>query len=541
MVRGAERVEHAVEDGARVRVVECRRLRSGRLLRGRGGLGRLHRPPPPHQPHQAAAARGLGGEGFRLGLRLGHTRLAAQRPLRAPARGLQAHAARGAFRPPFDDRLGLGAGDADLAELAQVPGERGHVGHFRPQLGRRLDDRTLGLHRPGDSRAGDGLLPAAGLGSFTRMIRRRTVIACAVVVALGVTLDAGAATRVGTPGPDRIVATGGAGDQISGGGGRDVIIGAAGPDRLFGETGPDHLFGRGNDDMIDGGSGDDTALGGPGNDTIAGGFGHDDLDGDEGNDTIDGGGAPDQLKGGVGDDVLHGGNGRDAINGGPGNDEIHSDSGPDTIDAGAGDDKVYVNNGTAVQAAECGPGNDTIYINPYNRPGGISNAQALRKGRIRDCESVIEAETAVDPTKGATRTADSRKGGTLRGSERNDNLLGGPGPDHIFGHGGDDVIWGNRLPGGRSFGTDLIDGQDGNDTIYGGRGDNVIHGGRGDDFLQGGPLGNRIFGEDGNDTMRLRGNGRNRVQAGGGDDTIQAFSRGGTGGGWGPGGRTVDI
>jgi Ca2+-binding RTX toxin-like protein len=212
--------------------------------------------------------------------------------------------------------------------------------------------------------------------------------------------------------------------------------------------------------------------------------------------------------------VLHGGNGRDAINGGPGNDEIYSDSGPDTIDAGDGDDKVYVNNGTAVQAVECGPGNDVIYINPYNKPGGVSNSQAVREGRIRNCESVVESEQVVDPTKGVTRTADSRKGGTLRGTERNDNLLGGPGPDHLFGRGGDDTIWGNRLPGGRSFGTDTILAGDGNDTVYGGRGGNVIYGGRGDDFLQGGPLGNRILGQDGNDTIRLRGNGR-KPRAGG--------------------------
>jgi Ca2+-binding RTX toxin-like protein len=194
-----------------------------------------------------------------------------------------------------------------------------------------------------------------------------------------------------------------------------------------------------------------------------------------------------------------------------------------------------------VPAVECGPGNDTIYLNPYNKPGGISNAQAVREGRIRNCESVLESEQVVDPTKGVTRTADSRKGGTLRGSERNDNLLGGPGPDHLFGRGGDDTIWGNRLPGGRSFGTDTILAGDGNDTVYGGRGGNVIYGGRGDDFLQGGPLGNRILGQDGNDTIRLRGNGRNRVQAGAGNDTIEAFSRGRTSVDCGPGFDTVNI
>ena len=108
-----------------------------------------------------------------------------------------------------------------------------------------------------------------------------------------------------------------------------------------------------------------------------------------------------------------------------------------------------MNNGTAVRRVDCGPGEDTIYINPRTSRGGISNSQALREGRIRNCEDVIAEKAAAPPaTRGIKRFAGSG-GAVLEGTERNDNLLGGGGSDTIWGRGGDDVIWGNRLPSGR--------------------------------------------------------------------------------------------
>src|SRR5215204_7431470 len=144
------------------------------------------------------------------------------------------------------------------------------------------------------------------------------------------------------------------------------------------------------------------------------------IDGGDGEDQLDGGAAPDTVNGGPGNDVIHGGSGADSISAGPGDDQLYSDSGPDRIDAGDGNDTVWVNNGTAVEEVDCGPGDDTIYINPYNRKGGISNAADIRRGKIRDCEHVVEQEKIHDPTKGITRDANSRQGGTLRGSERNE-------------------------------------------------------------------------------------------------------------------------
>ena len=187
---------------------------------------------------------------------------------------------------------------------------------------------------------------------------------------------------------------------------------------------------------------------------------------------------------------------------------------------------MWVNNGTAVETVDCGPGDDTIYINPYNRKGGISNAADIRRGNIRDCEHVVEQEKIHDPTKGITRDANSRQGGTLRGTERNDNLLGGPGPDTLLGHAGDDILWGNRLHDGRSYGTDKIAAGPGNDTVYGGRAGNRINGDDGNDFLQGGPKRNRIRAGNGDDTVRLRGSGPNTVYGGAGNDIVEAFAQG---------------
>jgi len=131
-----------------------------------------------------------------------------------------------------------------------------------------------------------------------------------------------------------------------------------------------------------------------------------------GNDVLDGGPAPDRVFGGDGD--------------------VHGDSGGDRIAAGAGDDVVYGNNGTAVRSVDCGPGDDTIALNPYDAPGGVSNAQALRRHRIVGCGHVIEAPAVLDPSVG-TKAMASSAGETLQGTGRNDNLMGGHGSDILLG------------------------------------------------------------------------------------------------------------
>jgi hypothetical protein len=97
------------------------------------GRRRINRAQNPGRGSGSGSGSGLGlGLGRRL--RLAHRRLGGQRDPRAPARGLEPHAAGSQVALPFDDRLGLRARDADLAELAEVACQRPGVGDLRPQL-----------------------------------------------------------------------------------------------------------------------------------------------------------------------------------------------------------------------------------------------------------------------------------------------------------------------------------------------------------------------------------------------------------------------
>jgi Ca2+-binding RTX toxin-like protein len=355
-------------------------------------------------------------------------------------------------------------------------------------------------------------------------VSRTLLILIAALVAVPIA-EAIAQTKTGTPGRDRLKGRANQPTEIFAMGGGDTVLGGEAADRLWGETGGDRLFGRGGDDLLNGGSGDDTIDGGEGNDTIVGDFGRDTIDGGGGDDNIDSGGAGDEVRGGIGNDLIHGGGAGDTLDGGPGDDEIHSDSGPESILGSDGNDQVHINVGDLIKLVDCGPGADTIYIDPAGTEGGDSHRKSIRQREIRNCENIVEAAHERDPTEGVTRQANSRQGGTLRGTERNDTLLGGPGGDLLLGRGGDDILWGNRLPSGRSYGTDRIVAGDGNDTVYGGRGRNRIDGEGGNDYLQGGAGFNDIAGGDGDDHIYLRGEGTNRVNAGVGNDRIDAYAR----------------
>ena len=295
---------------------------------------------------------------------------------------------------------------------------------------------------------------------------------------------------------------------------------------------------------MDGGSGGDRLEGAEGNDWMVGGFGGDHMLGAAGNDYIDGGSAGDHIAGGSGDDTLHGGSGTDHINGGSGNDQIYADSGGEIIDAGEGDDTVYVNNGTASREVDCGPGNDVLHINPRDKRGGFHDHKSLRSGRFRNCESVFETERPHDPTKGRRKLTHDR-GGRAKGTERNDTLLGSFGPDRLIGLGGNDVLWANRKPTGRSHGTDRVSAGPGDDIVYGASrgGHTIIDGGPGNDYLQGGGVisTNFIKGGSGSDTIRLVGHGFNRVLAGPGDDIIYAYSKDAVRIDCGPGKDTIRV
>jgi Ca2+-binding RTX toxin-like protein len=74
--------------------------------------------------------------------------------------------------------------------------------------------------------------------------------------------------------------------------------------------------------------------------------------------------------------------------------------------------------------------------------------------------------------------------GTIRGTHRSDELLGGNGNDTIFGRGRADVIWGDYKPSGQpTTQVDHLYGGDGADFIYASHGRNVIAAGAGNDTV----------------------------------------------------------
>ena len=160
VVRGAERVERVREHGRAGGGLDRRQRVRGTRRRDRCGR-RLRRAPAEQARPEAAPWRRRHRLGLRFRLwrrRIDHHGQRRERDRRAPAGRLQPHGAGGQVALPVDDRLRLRAGDPDLAELAQVAGERGHVGQLRPQLGRTLDERALGFHRMGASPAARGFL-----------------------------------------------------------------------------------------------------------------------------------------------------------------------------------------------------------------------------------------------------------------------------------------------------------------------------------------------------------------------------------------------
>ena len=154
--------------------------------------------------------------------------------------------------------------------------------------------------------------------------------------------------------------------------------------------------------------------------------------------------------------------------------------------------------------------------------------------------SVVSRVMTLDPIPGVQRTGsdmnDTLSGGLgpdrLDGGLGNDTLYGGDGPDTLIGGEGDDLIFGgasaadlrdvifggagnDRIDAG--YGNDQVYGGDGNDTVEGGFGVDEIIGQGGDDVLTGSAFSDLIFGGDGDDFIN-GGFGSDRVNGGAGAD-----------------------
>ena len=170
--------------------------------------------------------------------------------------------------------------------------------------------------------------------------------------------------------------------------------------------------------------------------------------GGAGNDVLTGSGS---LSGEAGDDLLTGGERADELRGGEGADRLSGGAGDDILHDEAGDD-----------ALDGGDGKDTLTV--YSDRGFFVDLAAgvAAEGAQRDTVTAFERVLGGDGPD------------TLFGSERGEELRGGPGADVIDGRGGDDAIDGGT-------GRDRLRGGDGDDRLRYtaqscGAGDDVVEG-----------------------------------------------------------------
>jgi len=178
-------------------------------------------------------------------------------------------------------------------------------------------------------------------------------------------------TIAGMPAPD--ICPKATYNGIQGGPGDDVLRGDELRDLIRSETGDDVLAGRGGDDCIDAGLDDDVVKGGEGDDAIDAENGRDRVFGGPGDDAIDGQGDRDTLRGEEGDDRLYGGFADDHLVGGKGDDLLDGNTGADRFEGEGGDDYIDAmynereSSRPVVDVIDCGPGNDTVKANTYDR------------------------------------------------------------------------------------------------------------------------------------------------------------------------------
>jgi Ca2+-binding RTX toxin-like protein len=117
----------------------------------------------------------------------------------------------------------------------------------------------------------------------------------------------------------------------------------------------------------------------------------------------------------------------------------------------------------------------------------VSRLVLLALGLTSSIVAVATANTSHDGwpnIDGVLKMHKADQSSAMRGTARNDELLGGHGNDTIWGRGGNDVIWGDYKPGGQPTSqVDHLAGGAGNDFIYASHGLDAISGGAGDDTI----------------------------------------------------------
>ncbi len=286
--------------------------------------------------------------------------------------------------------------------------------------------------------------------------------------------------------------------------------GGSGADRIYGEGGDDTIFGGGRDDLL---RGDRVGFDDLGDDIIVGDQGFKATT----SPTIIVSGTSSVPNSG-GDDRLHGVEGEDIIIGGDGDDRLFGDDGVDilvgdnvkitltsdiitrieTIDTNSGGDDIITGDRSA-DIAFGGFGDDWIYgggltdlPGPSDTAGNIllgdNGFIDFVNGQPNDIESHAPDDSGTD---------------TIRGSARDDIMIGGGEGDRLFGLSGEDIILGDHGSVERDDANlleriaSLFESNGGPDTIEGDSGDDIILGGAADDTLFGDIGADIILGDNG--------------------------------------------
>jgi trimeric autotransporter adhesin len=301
---------------------------------------------------------------------------------------------------------------------------------------------------------------------------------------------------------------------------------------------PDDGQGADTDDTYNGDDGDNDYNPGNGNDSVSGGGGNDSFNGSGyGNDSYDGGTGTDILSfaktsrgvnidllsgtatgteintdtvtnfevivGGKGADSLRGGTVAEQLSGGDGNDLIDGRDGADTVSGGAGNDTL--SGGAGADIAQFA-GSFAAYS--FAIANGVLTVTSVAEG-IDTLTSDIEMLSFADGNYtwaqivALLATVDGTAG---------DDLI-----NLSFVDADGDSAKNVATPGDRIF------GNDGNDTLFGYAGDDSLFGGQGNDSLDGGAGTDSMTGGAGNDTYVVDVTTDVVVEvAGGGLDTVQS-------------------
>ncbi len=318
--------------------------------------------------------------------------------------------------------------------------------------------------------------------------------------------------------------------MIRGTAGRDVIVARGGNDRIYGLRGNDFICGNKGRDRIYGGRANDVIHGGGGDDGMFGGRGRDALDQhDEGHDFYDGGRGIDLIHMGGGPkgrsvvvdlgqgfvrvgskrdklavgtfEVVYGTENPDVLRGDDDGNYLFGgfDSGEDVIVGRGGDDYLepYDNSTSTLRGSE---GNDSLVLpdatGDHKLFGGPGRDVVLTGTGVGSpyCQDGEDPEqgVVVNLTTGQVGSATVGSIEDIEGTTCNDTIMGGGGPNRLFGWDQDDSIEGgggdDDIRGDAAFRRPPIfvrfSRSDGPEA---GAGDDTLDGGDGSDSLDGGP------------------------------------------------------